>query len=72
MPYEAETQTSLLEILTSLPFSFPFLDGALSPGFPPSEWMRSAEEIDTFASHIGKKKLWFKKIIFPAEQYAMH
>ena len=36
-----------LTSLASFPFSLPFLDGALSPGFPPSFSMRSAEEIDT-------------------------
>lgn len=36
-----------LTSLVSFPFSLPFLDGALSPGFPPSFSMRSAEEIDT-------------------------
>ena len=35
-----------LTSLASFPFSLPFLDGALSPGFPPSFSMRSAEEID--------------------------
>ena len=42
---------AVLTSLASLPFSLPFLDGALSPGFPPSFCMRSADEIDTYTIH---------------------
>jgi len=42
--------------LASLPFSLPFFDGALSPGFPPSFCMRSAEEMDTYIINSHNRK----------------